>query len=425
SRGKSGDEKVEWSDDTAPNGLLWAMARIDPDTIDAALRCSLSMKPPAHQSKRGTLASQVLYPETMHHDDDANVAVMLPQWDQRRGMASIRFDDSEPMLEILAGKNPVLSGRWGVDITLDGQSLQPTTGWTSICDFTDDEVHYLEIEQAFTNGVTLQRQMVVLRDDAAVLLADTVLTNVQATRPAGHGLDHPLRPIDAGSLPAIKLESRLPLASSMNADLATEHWECLLGMPGSDAKTAALGAQAANSGNERSRLKRSLANQQGAIASKTKTNTGTNTTWETESIAKPRALVIPLSLPEWRPPSSTGSGMFVETLTHNDQDTSQNLVCRYSGRGSIYAPLWIDCDRQRIKRERTWRDLTIVDALRIVSIQEARAFRVQSGKDQWVLYRSLIGKRPRTFFGKNLVADFYCGRFDTDDGQLDELITVE
>ena len=60
-------------------------------------------------------------------------------------------------------------------IELEGQELAPCGEWDEVCEYTDDDVHYLEIEQPWTSDVLLQRQILVIREDRCVLLADAVL----------------------------------------------------------------------------------------------------------------------------------------------------------------------------------------------------------------------------------------------------------
>ena len=129
-----------------------------------------------------------------------------------------------------------------------------------------------------------------------------------------------------------------------------------------------------------------------------------------------QALAVPLAASEWNA-QSTQSSMEVG-------DDNQ-LVLTASGSKRLYAPLWFDFQRRRFKRKRTWRQLTIADQLRIVGHDEAAAFRVQQGSEQWVVYRSLKDRVCRSFLGKHIVADFFVSRFDPEDGDHEALITVD
>ena len=127
-------------------------------------------------------------------------------------------------------------------------------------------------------------------------------------------------------------------------------------------------------------------------------------------------MVFPLAASEWRVGATTC------TLSATED---QHLAITVQGRDRLYAPLWFDLQPRRLKRKRTWRQLTIGDQLRIVGTDQAAGYRIQVGPEQWMVYRSLAGHSGRTVLGKHLVEDFYCSRFDPGDGSHEELITVD
>lgn len=126
-------------------------------------------------------------------------------------------------------------------------------------------------------------------------------------------------------------------------------------------------------------------------------------------------LVMPLALPEWRSAESDGSLGLVD-------DGLQLTITRSASR--LYAPLFIDLDRQRTKKEATWRSLTVADRLEIQPASSAVGYRVQVGMEQWLIYRSLATPGNRTLLGQNLTNEFYLGRFD-EDGEADEMIAID
>ena len=89
-----------------------------------------------------------------------------------------------------------------------------------------------------------------------------------------------------------------------------------------------------------------------------------------------RCCVMPLALAEWR--GQTHLGRFADGRLHQ-QASSQNL----------YAPLWVDLDPERRRQPRTWRQLTVGFQRNLVPRDQAVAYRVQVGSQQWVIYRSL------------------------------------
>jgi hypothetical protein len=130
---------------------------------------------------------------------------------------------------------------------------------------------------------------------------------------------------------------------------------------------------------------------------------------------QPRALVMPLALPEWRA-DPRGGTLDAEDgrLTLRQQATGQNLC----------TPILLDLNRRRAARQRTWRQLTVAESLEVVSRDTAVGYRAQCGNDQWLIYRAMSGLGNRTLLGQNLATEFLFGRFNPS-GDVDELIEIE
>jgi hypothetical protein len=334
--------RKEVRDDLPPDGLLAHAVEYDPEALGPATSAALG----ATQTG-GRLAWQVSLPESMLHDSDAKVAVLLPEWDVRRGRTHVDYSGDDVRLEIFAGRTQVVGGAWQNLIEVDDQEQQACGDWTEVCQYTDDDVHYLEIEQTWTGGVLLQRQLMLIREDRCLLLADAVI---------------PQRPGQDPDLGRIHYTSRIPLPQSIEVEPELDTREVFL------------------------------------------------------KDSRRRVLAIPLGAGEWRiGPSSV-------TLKESED---HHLLLSAQGRGRLYAPLWLDFQQRRFTRKRTWRHLTVADALRIVRADEATGYRVQVGSEQWVIYRSLGERCCRTLLGKHLLAEFFCSRFDSGDGSHDELVTVE
>jgi hypothetical protein len=113
-----------------------------------------------------------------------------------------------------------------------------------------------------------------------------------------------------------------------------------------------------------------------------------------------RLMALPLALPEWRVGRGGSLDRTADGLT---------LVQESAGR-RLYAPLWLDCDAARIGQPLTWRQLTVADTRINLPAWQAAGFRVQSGQEQWLLYRSLDAARNRTLLGCNVSCEFLLGR---------------
>lgn len=122
--------------------------------------------------------------------------------------------------------------------------------------------------------------------------------------------------------------------------------------------------------------------------------------------------VLPLALPEWQ-------------AGHHFGSLSEDGVLKQSTRGdALYAPMLIDLNPKRVRKQLTWRQLTVAERLQIVGADVAVAYRVQMGKEQWLIYRSLAPKANRTFLGQNHSTEFLFARFSTD-GDIENLVEVE
>lgn len=127
------------------------------------------------------------------------------------------------------------------------------------------------------------------------------------------------------------------------------------------------------------------------------------------------ARILPLALPEWRTAAAGGS---LEAV-------SDGLLLRQQARGQrLYAPLFIDLRSDRMKWPVTWRQLTVGERLEIQPPDVAVGYRVHTGGDQWLFYRSLAPPASRTLLGQNVLHEFLAARFDVE-GDADELLAID
>ena len=123
----------------------------------------------------------------------------------------IEYGGRQTRLELTAGKSSLVSGRCESEIVIDGQKKDPRGDWVATCEYSDDDVHYLELEQPHDGGFVLQRQIMVIREDCCCFFADAV---VRGQSPSSG----PVGPSDASQLPKIEYQIRLPLADSVRAE---------------------------------------------------------------------------------------------------------------------------------------------------------------------------------------------------------------
>jgi hypothetical protein len=130
---------------------------------------------------------------------------------------------------------------------------------------------------------------------------------------------------------------------------------------------------------------------------------------------KQKLAVLPLALPEWRSEKRAGE------LAAD----GSGLVLRQSTLGrNLYAPLLVDLDRQRSRCGLTWRHLTVAEDRKIQPAEAAVGFRAQIGREQWLVYRSLVEVAGRTVLGQNLGTEFLLANFRRD-GTIERLVEIE
>jgi hypothetical protein len=103
----------------------------------------------------------------------------------------------------------------------------------------------------------------------------------------------------------------------------------------------------------------------------------------------------------------------------------EGLELRQSADGRrLLAPLFVDLDARRCRSEVTWRQLTVAEDRRAVPVETAVGYRVQAGKSQWLLYRSLGPPAIRSVLGTNLMHEFLVADFKRD-GSVRRLLEIE
>jgi hypothetical protein len=127
------------------------------------------------------------------------------------------------------------------------------------------------------------------------------------------------------------------------------------------------------------------------------------------------ARVLPLALPEWRTGRGPGELQVVQ---------KQLELSHATHAGRLFAPLFIDLNPDRLRKQLTWRQLTVAEERQNVTPDVATGFRVEVGDSQWVIYRSLAPPTVRSLLSKSLLNQFLFGVF-SDKGKVEPLVEIE
>ncbi len=147
----------------------------------------------------------------------AEVAVLQPAWRRGGPKLSLVYTERRVQIELEYRAELIWSGSWDLELALDGAPAEIVSNWEEVCWVSDDDVDYLEIEARLAGGLTVQRQVLLARQDRCLLLADAIVGPRRAR---------------------IEYRSSLPLAAAVEAEPAAETREVWLA--GRRARLAAL-----------------------------------------------------------------------------------------------------------------------------------------------------------------------------------------
>jgi hypothetical protein len=258
----------------------------------------------------------------------------------------VDYRQAVPHLEIAAGDRLLVDGPWDWSVSSAGEACGVAGPWTASCWESDRQATFLEITAPLAGGRQFERQVVLLPRERIVVLADAVTQLGGADAVTANAAVGVNGRHGDHQPTSLRYQSTVRLAQGLDTDLAEETREAIV--------------------------------------------------FDTRM----RLMALPLALPEWRVGRGGSLDRTADGLT---------LVQESAGR-RLYAPLWLDCDATRIGQPLTWRQLTVADTRINLPAWQAAGFRVQSGQEQWLLYRSLDAARNRTLLGCNVSCEFLLGR---------------
>ncbi len=157
------------SGDWCPGLILTALEEGgDRDDLRAAEE--LLPRPVAEEHRRPTKS-----PVPSVHSEWGQVCLMRTQWSRKSPYFACLFHDGRLQSELATNGRVLWSGDVTPTVVVDGQRLESKSSWTDSCWFSDEDIDYLELEIELQDGWQIQRQMLLARRDAFLLVADAVL----------------------------------------------------------------------------------------------------------------------------------------------------------------------------------------------------------------------------------------------------------
>jgi hypothetical protein len=280
-------------------------------------------------------------PRPSFDSDWSAISVLAGGWSRSAPRLAVSYAGSEVKIELDACGERLFAGPWNVETECDGKLAQVAGEWENLCWLSDKNCDFLELSIPLSEGLRLERQLLLARNDEVLYLADIVVSASGQPRNIKHSLGLPLD-------------------------------ERVVWQPEGDTRDGVLRA------------------------------------------GKSQAAVLPLALPEWRVDPRGG------TLT---AENGRLVLTQESTVRAMCCPLFFDLRPSRAKKERTWRQLTVAEWMEVLPRDVAVGYRAQSGRAQWLIYRSLGPAGNRTVLGHNIASEFCAGRFRS--GKFEEWLEIE
>lgn len=309
-----------------------------------------------------------------HFSRDGRFALLSDADDATDGSNEVYVDFSptSPLrspLEIYVGRRRVIAGIWRTDVWADGQKLNATGHWQTLCESLDGDAAFVERLLPLTGGRSLSRRLFVAYKEKLFLNVD-VLYGSDAERDAEEKRRRTQDSSAKTPSPLLRVRSLFPLDST----------ESLVSQDDS--------AQAF-------------------------------TFYDVASDSSPFARVFPLSLGE-RILNKTSGTFDVKTTYDGVLETSTQRRG-----GSVCVATLFDWNANRATRPVNLGVATVGENLQTVDDGRAVGRQILLGRERYVLYVS-TSRRPaiRSILSRNLLSDFMFGKFFVGRG-VEPLIDVE
>lgn len=158
-------------------------------------------------SKPGKRRPRVNVEPPSVQSDWAHVSHLRADWSPNADSLLVEHGGADVALDLAVLGYPLLTGTWGLSVSLDGEPVAFDDRWDCVCWFTDEEVDYVELQFVVDERTRIERQLLLPRGDRFAVLADAIATADGVT---------------------IDYESRLPLAAGLEARADVETRECTI-----------------------------------------------------------------------------------------------------------------------------------------------------------------------------------------------------
>ncbi|MCL4202830.1 MAG: hypothetical protein KJ000_10055 [Pirellulaceae bacterium] len=130
---------------------------------------------PSRVARRRKNRSRAILAEPSVSSEWGRLAIFRTGWPRKDAQLVVARPGGAIHTELNCGDETVWSGLWTTQIRISGQAIPVPTEWDEICWHADDDVDYQELQADLSGGWTLQRQILLAREDRFLLAADALL----------------------------------------------------------------------------------------------------------------------------------------------------------------------------------------------------------------------------------------------------------
>lgn len=109
-----------------------------------------------------------------NQSDWSALAVMRNYWSDSSNLLLVTWTGDLPVISLSALGKQLLEGRWDFSLTVNGTEVSGDGEWSSVCWNSDEDADYLELQMELDGGYTLERQILLPRNQHFVFLSDIV-----------------------------------------------------------------------------------------------------------------------------------------------------------------------------------------------------------------------------------------------------------
>ncbi|MCG8583888.1 MAG: hypothetical protein MI757_04160 [Pirellulales bacterium] len=105
----------------------------------------------------------------------ADISILRSDWTRKSPSLAASYPATTFAAELSNQSKVLSSGLWQTNVSHRGNELAIETAWEELCWTSDEDVDYLELQATLTGGVTMQRQLLLARQDKFLFVADALL----------------------------------------------------------------------------------------------------------------------------------------------------------------------------------------------------------------------------------------------------------